>query len=260
MKIAIFDPHVRHNVLLFKHLVQRAAEKRKRFVQLANKTYVTFVNRHTGDFRFLDLEKESLSQKEWRQLIIELHPEKGEGAFDIVVPDNPYCFDCNDLDKPAYLVLSRTMCILNEICYDPRRGDNPLWVLGQINQLEVEISDEEEGESQCLEKAFFPIFRIQAEKRLFNVPVGTYLFRKDEYAMLLEEGLNQNFNVPIRCFTLTYHYWDGIIVEKTVIEKDTRWLFYEDDPTLSNHCHPTLKKLLNSLNEDLTRPLTQYGE
>ncbi len=82
--------------------------------------------------------------------------------------------------------------------------------------------------------------RLGAEEFLKDKPVGCYLFRKDEYAALLEKMLPQ----PVTCFTLTRVEEGGRISDHTLVCKEERWLIYNDDPSLSGPFYETIEELL----------------
>ena len=52
-----------------------------------------------------------------------------------------------------------------------------------------------------LNDAWHDANRMQAESLLEGKPVGTYLFRKDPYAAILEKQLEEQMNKKIQCFT-----------------------------------------------------------
>jgi len=255
MKVAILDKKVRRNIALFKHLVDhQAVQEKARFYQLAGKAYKAFLNCKSGELRFFDLEKQDLPKGEWKSIQILFQPSKGEGAFS-VSSEEKGSFSCEELNPGAYALFTKTLHILNQICYDPKQEGNPFWVLRQITDLDFELTKEEEGKQNLLQEAWHDINREEAEKLLQKHPMGTYLFRKGQFAQSLELVLNRNFPVPIRCFTLTLSDWGGRISERTLIWKDEQWLFYNDDPTLSGPAFGTTQELLATLGDQLQKPL-----
>lgn len=254
MKIAILDKRVRRNIALFKHLIERQAEKRKRLFQLEKKAYPAYIHRKTGELRFSQLEKKDFPKEEWKPIIIQLRPEE-EGAFEVIVGDHEEYFDCDQLAPDAYCLLSKTLHILNQLSYDPKQGKNPIWVLRQLTNLDFEMTEEEEGRRSLIYEAWHNVNRLQAEHLLSGMPIGTYLFRKDEFSKNLEERLNEDFSVPILCITLTYSEWNKKISEKTLVFKDEMWLFYNNDPELAGLSYNTVKELLETMGDLLSQPL-----
>lgn len=252
MRVAILDKRVRHNLSLLKHLIHREAEKHSRYFEVAKKSFRAFVNRKTGDFRFYELEKRELPEREWQEVTLHLCPNE-EGAFEVLT--DPKCFDCSSLEKEAYEVLTKTVHILNQISYDPKQGKNPFWVLRNVAKLDFLLTDREEKKRNAIYEAWYDVDRLRAEQLLQGHPIGTYLFRKDEFAQYLEDELNKSSSTPITCITLTYSDWDKQMREKTLIFYQNKWQFYDDDPELEGTSFETVEELLATLGDHLRGPL-----
>lgn len=256
MKVAVLDQKVRRNIELFKHLLLHQAKKSKKYVQTAKMTYKAFIHRVTGELQFFDLEKQELPKEAWKGILIQLRPVEGEGAFEVVDLEDKNSFNCAQLDHKAYVILTKTLHILNQLSYDPKQGRNPLWVLRQVSLLEFEMTEEEEGRKNLIQDAWYEINRLQAEILLKRWPAGTYLFRKGEFAEALEENLNLVFPIPITCLTLTYCSGRNGICERIIVYKNGGWMFYNDDLTLSAPTYPTIEALLKTMGEKLAQPLS----
>lgn len=255
MKVVILDKRVRRNLELFRHLIHRQAEKANRFFQVAKKTYKAYVNCHTGQLRFSDLEKKKKPLgKDWKPILIQLRPNE-EGAFEVVSGDNKEVFDCKQLDEEAYSLLTKTIHILNQLSYDPKQGKNPFWILRHISHLEFVLSEEEEGQRNLIHDCWHDINREEAEYILADKNPGTYLFRKDEFAQILEDTLNEEVAEPVVCITLTFCDWEGKICDRTLVYQDVRWQFYNDDPDLCGARYDNVKDLLHTMRDELTNPL-----
>ncbi len=255
MKVVILDKQVRRNLELFRHLIHRQAEKSNRFFQVAKKTYKAFVNSETGELRFTDLEKKKVKLGgEWKAIIIQLRPDK-EGAFEVISGENNEVFDCNSIKPLAYALLSKTVHILNQLSYDPKQGQNPFWVLRHISHIEFVLSEEEEGQRNLIHDAWHNVNREEAEYLLKNQAPGTYLFRKDEFAQILEDTLNEESVEPVVCITLTYRDSDDRTCDRTLVYQNARWQFYNDDPDLCGARYDNVKDLLNSIRALLKEPL-----
>ncbi len=251
MKVVILDKEVRQNIAVFRHLIHRQADKERRFFRTAKKAYKGYINCKTGELQFPELQQKELPAREWKAITIRLHPED-EGAFE-VFSEEEGCFDCSGLEKDSYAMLTKTMHILNQLAYDPKRGKNPFWVLKHVSVLDLILAEKEERGS-LVHEAWHNIDRSHAEYILSNHPVGTYLFRKDEFAQILEDSLNESLSSPIVCITLTYRRLDKKIGEKTLVYKDNRWQFYNDDPTLVGPSYSSVKELLDTMGEQLQQP------
>ena len=97
--------------------------------------------------------------------------------------------------------------------------------------------------------------RGKMQLMLLNTSPGTYLFRKDRYAGVMEEIISAAKKSRIRCFTLSYLDPARQVREKTIVSWKDHWLFYDDDPTLSGNYFESLEHLLSSMGTALKRPL-----
>lgn len=254
MKIVILNKKVRQNIELFKRLVQRQSKARAKFIQAAEKGYKAYINCQTGDLKFPDLDKGQYPQDQWKAIVIQLHPQK-EGAFEVAGSDEEGVFDLSKLSSDAYTMLAQTLCTLNQLAYDPKHARDLFWILRQLAVVDCMLSEQDEGERNLVHAAWYNVDRVKAEALLSNEEMGTYLFRKDEYARDLEEALNKTFPFPITCITLTFCSYEGKISEETLVYREGKWLFYDDDPTLSGDGYENVKELLAAQGDRLTRPL-----
>lgn len=254
MKVAILDRQVRQNIALFQHLVEHEAKKRERFFQVAKKAFRTYIHRKTGEMQFPEMEKGDYPTSEWKAILIQLKPEK-EGAFEVVDDTHRDHFELNELDTRAYFLLTKTLHILNQLSYDPKKGKNPFWVLRQVADLECMITEEEEGRRNIVHEAWHNVDRAEAEYLLSGSPVGTYLFRKDEYAHYLEEMLTEEHNAPVICISLTYNGWEGKVCEKVLVFIHGKWQIFRDNPDLQEEMFPNVEALLATLENELKSPL-----
>jgi len=96
-----------------------------------------------------------------------------------------------------------------------------------------------------LKEAWHPVTREGAEALLESQEVGTFLFRQDEYAALLEGEFQGH------CITLSYVEEEGKVVDATLVEKKGRWSLFDGDPELRGDSFSTLGGLLESLPQKL---------
>ena len=82
---------------------------------------------------------------------------------------------------------------------------------------------------------------------LKNRAVGTYLFRIDPFALILEEELSLRFSEPVRCFTITVVADANAIHDYTVVEKLGTFQIYDDDPSLEQPCFADVQAVLKTL-------------
>ncbi len=254
MKVVILNKDVRRNIELFRQLVHRQGQKREQLLQSIKKGYKAFINLKTGQLKFPELKEGNFSREEWKAVIIELHPTK-EGAFDVVSADGKEVFDVAELKSAAYELFVKTLKTLNELTYDPKHVRDALWILRQFAQIDFVLSDQEEGVRNLVHDAWYNVDRLEAEELLSGKVFGTYLFRKDLFAQDLEDTINETSFSPVTCITLTYTEKNDKISEKTLVYKEGKWLFYDDDPTLSGHGYDSVKELLEKKAKMLQQPL-----
>lgn len=254
MKIVVLDRKVYQNLTLFRHLIHRQAEKKKDFFRKAKKTYRAFVNCMTGELQFADLLEGKKLSKEWKPIVIQLRPNR-EGAFEVHSPKSKEVFEYGDFSKEGYALFSKTLHILNQALYDPKHTRNPFWILRQFAHIDFMLSEQQEGRRNLIYEAWHDVDRERAEILLEERSPGTYLFRKDVFASLLEDQLNEDFAEPVCCITLTYRDWEEKISEKTLILKNGQWYFYQDVIDFSQPGYATVKELLDTMGKELGAPL-----
>ena len=106
-----------------------------------------------------------------------------------------------------------------------------------------------------LQEAWFSLNRDDAERLLLKEPIGTYLFRKDSFAQLLQEVLRRSLKKSVHCYTLSYLDSEGIVRDHTIVHFNQTWLFYDDDPTLSGPSWNSIDELLKTIRSDAKFPL-----
>ncbi|NGX44957.1 MAG: hypothetical protein K940chlam2_00097 [Chlamydiae bacterium] len=241
MKVTVVDRLIRHNIALFQHLMRRQLEKKQRFNELLQRTYRAYINCETGELSFQDL------GKGWKSVLLFFSEKDGE--FEVNDVDNETCFDCSKLNEKAMKVMVDTLKTMSGVCAEPPQRRKIENIVRNLIELEIELPL---GDSDPMHAAWHSIDRYHAEYLLEKAAVGTYLFRKGEFASQLEEQLNEESIQPVVCITVTYRGWEGKIAEKIIVFRNGDWLFYDDDPDLEGECYSTLNELI-ATQEDLFR-------
>lgn len=125
----------------------------------------------------------------------------------------------------------------------------------EFAHIEFKESLDEIMGRELLREGWHAVERNEAELMLLNSTPGTYLFRKDRFARLMEEILSSAKQSRIRCYTLSYLDPQRQVREKTIVTWKDHWIFYDDDPTLSGKYFESLETLLTSLGTLLKKPL-----
>lgn len=239
MKVTILDSITRHNVELFKFLMQRMKQIQLR--ELAGRPMRAYVHRETGQISFDEVSE----KRHWKVILIKWDV-KSQKPLEVVECDEEGCFLLIDLKPEAIHRLAETIKTLNRLVFDPKLQAINLQAIANVEILEGSVG------ASAIEKTWFTIDRHEAEALLLNSPIGTYLFRRGEYADILEENLSRLSPGRVRCFTITYNEWDGKVSERIIVFKDNHeWMFYDDDPNLKNVCYLTLEALLESMGDRL---------
>lgn len=259
MRVAISDKTVRHNIELFKMVMRKQIGKKEKLIHVIKKSYLAFIHRITGEIRFAELDEEIIKGKDWKIISIRMRiPEhREEGFFEILEGENEEVqFDTKDLDPIAYRALAETIKTLNRLSFPTLKMKNVERIFQEISELEIESNAEKKGSRDLIHDAWHQLSRLEAETILNDYPVGTYLFRKDEFAALMEAELNaQHQDHHIKCVTLTYIEWDGKISEKTLVLKEQRWHFYDDNLDVRGYAYPSIESLLKTMDHILREPL-----
>jgi hypothetical protein len=259
MRIKILDQPVRQNVELFLKIMRRVKQNEVQRSLPSEKIFRAWLHRGTGQLSFSEVMEGSqdLGSKEWKpvELAYQYDPVNGEIQFLVQeVQERQAAFHSDDLAPIAFRILRDTMKILREISkrlQGPSDLNTKISVLTKLT-IDVEVPH---ADHNILIDAWHPIDRMEAEALLKNLPVGTYLFRKDIYAGMLEEQLEKQLHKKIKCFTLTFSQKKGKVSDLTLVHVDAIWQIYDDDPSLEQKSHRELNDLLGALKSVLKYPL-----
>lgn len=258
MKVRIKDETIRKNILLFKellrlHLMESGPE-------LDQDIYEAFIHRKTGEIQFPEISSdESLfSEKEWKPILVQIHPlyPQEEGVFEVVeAHGSAELFHVNDLLPAAYKIVAETMKTLNRLSTFLPQQEGVEGLIQEFIELDIESPTPTTEKRDLVHEAWHQTDRLGAEAILKDAPVGTFLFRKDQYAALLEKKLIEEHKHRIKCITVTYKEGEGKISEKTLVTSDHKWQVYNDDPSLSNAPFVSIYSLMDTMKEQLKMPL-----
>lgn len=264
MKIHVQNDTVRQNIELFKKLIARRSQKAAT-TSIKEQIYTAFINRTTGAMHFPELDVDEppgsgetfLNSKIWKAIEIRIKKhEKEEGIFEVAEEETNWrCFRCDDMEPPAYKVLVETMNTLNLVSKKFQAQLQMGKMVRELTALEIESIAAVLSGKDIIHEAWHQVDRIEAEKLLSDQIEGTFLFRKDSYAYVLEEQLKEQYQINIKCVTLTFLEEEGKVTDKTLVAKDGNWLIYDDDPNLSGPSYPTIYGLLEKIKHILKAPL-----
>jgi hypothetical protein len=259
MRIKILNKPVRQNVELFLQILRRVKQKQVQKSLPSQKVFVAWLNRETGQLLFAETAEESqfLQKREWKPISFSYRYDVISGEIEFFVQEadeKQQVFHSDDMAPSAFRILQETMKIFHEISQKlngPSDFDTKISVLSKLS-IDAEVSHIDRN---ILIDAWHHADRTQAESLLLDRPVGTYLFRKDPYAEVLEEQLERQLRKKINCFTLTYSQENRKISDCTLVHFEGIWEIYNDDPSLKQKKFPDLKDLVSSMKDVLRYPL-----
>ncbi|OGN65268.1 MAG: hypothetical protein A3E80_00100 [Chlamydiae bacterium RIFCSPHIGHO2_12_FULL_49_9] len=234
------------------------------------RSYRVLLNRHTGDMRFekkiTSLEhhlsskgRSSGSAHDWIEVRLLVEKERAKGV----------CFELCDaegesilpqaLDPIAWKVASETLHVLNIKGKGVKEKGEMLAeeiVLHDLSSIHIST------QSENIED--FPgwagsIDRLDAERRLFGRPEGTYILRNgDQLTLSMTFHFSEENHITVRPFILTVVEREKKISDILLLETEKGWVLYEDDPDLKDpyyHYHESLRALFKLLCERAKYPL-----
>lgn len=242
-KFQVTDPRVGRNLRLLSRLIQHQVAKQKNiFKKVKSKLLPIYINRRTGLFGVQD--GFSHDKSEWKAVRLKISFREADLLpFELEDP-----FIISDFHERAVCVIADTLNTINQEVQQPEEAAT----------LDIEFPGPLSGED-LLNAAWYDVDRYEAEDLLLNQPIGTYLFREDDYTKIFEEELRIEKQRTIHCVTLSLVEPKQKITEMTLIHDGNRWFIYNDDPNLDEDSYASLDALLGSLTPLLSLPLTRVA-
>ncbi len=259
MRIKILDQPVRQNVEVFLQIMRRVKQKQVQKALPSEKIFRAWLNRETGQLFFAEIAQDSyyLGKKEWKPIEFSYRYDPVNGEIQFLVQEGQKTvgvFHSDDLAPVAFRILRETMKVLSEIggrLKGPSDLDTKISVLTKLT-IDAEISH---SDRNLIIDCWHHADRMQAETLLKDRPSGTYLFRRDPFAEILEEQLEMQLSKKIKCFTLTYSHEIDKFCDLTLVHAEGTWQIYDDDPLLEQKKFFELQDLVGSLKNVLKYPL-----
>jgi hypothetical protein len=237
-KLHIQNETVRKNVALIVDTIRQQRKLPQRQSEQQQKTLEFIMDLKTGEFKTTSSAGKS----------IEIHLDLDNSQVQVTEKQDGRQFNLEEMDPKGRRVLSET-------CHYLKAALSHLHDIHELAHLEFEPSVQEIVGRNLLQEAWHAVQREDAELMLLNTSPGTYLFRKDHFASVMEEVISRSKKSQVRCFTLSYLDPEAQVRDRTIVTWKDHWLFYDDDPTLSGRHFESLEDLLSSMGTVLKRPL-----
>lgn len=258
MYLKVQDETVRRNIEIFKIILKRASHSVESFhSEKQGQDFKAFVHRLRGEIRFADFNSDPVDSKDW--IVVSFHfslPEKpGESVAFEVTDKEGAVFSWDGFQSQALLVLKETVKTIQLMAKFLPCIQNLSMTFREFSQINLDSFLDEIPAKDLIHESWYQSDRQECEKLLSQKKRGTFVFRQDEFAALLESALIQAHKKSIKCITLTYVGALHKISDITLVKKKEGWLIYNDDPCLRGCIYPTVRILLDRFRSVLKVPL-----
>lgn len=258
MYLKVRDETVRKNVEIFKIILKRSSHsveslKREQKAQ----DFKAFVHRLSGEVRFVDLSSDPVDSREWVivSFLLSLPSKDGESISFEVSGKEGFLFSWDGLQPEAIGILKETVKTIQLMAKFLPRIQSLSGTFREFSQINLDSFLDEIPTRDLIHEAWCQISREKCEAILLHKDQGTFLFRQDEFASILEDQLIRCHKRSIKCITLTYVDTFQKVVDFTLVKKKEGWIVYDNDPCLIGPLYPTVKALLDRFKLSLKTPL-----
>ncbi len=257
MRLKVDNDIVRKNIELFKFLLRRTCQKSQSNADIQNKTYQAYINSLTGELRFSEESIDrSVDVKDWKLLTFQIHTsidKKSQIDFSLL-EKNVYESE-GMLKEDAKKVLLETVKTIKVISRLLPVHQDASHLFLEFSQVSIELRSKLEKGKDLIHEAWHQVDRIGAEHLLKGKEVGTYIFRKDDFANILQDQLHRAHKKLIKCVTLSFIDHDQKLCDQTLVKTEEGWLVYNDDPTLEEPIFPSIDAYVDNMRGVLKTPL-----
>ena len=258
MHLKIQNDIVRKNVEIFKIILKRATQAHEESrTDNVMQHFKAFVHRSRGEIRFSDFNAEQLDTREWTLVSFQfsLH-ETPEESFSIDITDiDAHSFSWSTFNPEAFSTLKETLKTIQFIARFLPRLKSLSALFREFSLMNLDTFLDQLTTKDLIHESWHSLNRLECEKLLLIHPPGMFLFRKDEFASLLEEQLSQEHKIQIQCITLSYVSSLKKISDLTLVKRAKGWVVYNNDPCLEGSLYPSIRSLFESLRGILKTPL-----
>ncbi len=263
MYLKVQNDIVRKNVEILKIILNQAIQAREESkLETLTQCFNAYVHKDRGEIRFRDLTVSSLDTYEWSQVsFIFSLSNNSEESFSLDISNtNSDVFSWDELNPKAFAALKETLKTIQFISKFLPKLKRLSEVLREFSLMNLDTFLDELPTKDLIHEAWHSLQREECEKLLINHQPGTFLFRQDTFAAILESELSKEHNKTIKCITLSYVSGLHKISDLTIVKQDTRWIIYNNDPSLNSCPYPSARSLLESLRSILKTPFLHSYE
>ncbi len=251
MKITVKDQVVKHNLELLKDLLQRAKKGKCK----------AWIETTTGEISDEPPTGGPKKTGAWKAVQIRLNLSPLDAETVLVISEDTKAgdklFHFEGWTVKARHAVLETLRVINTKLAKTPQGEERDAFLANFASLQISLMAhrKEKREREWIEEAWHDLDREGAEQALNGQPIGTYLFRRDIFATLLEDTLKSRFGKSPYCITLTYLDEAGIVRDKTLVYKDKHFLVYNDDPQLLETRYTSVMDAIHSIDPCIALPM-----
>jgi len=256
MHLKIWNETVRRNIEIFKIILKRTSHSNQQ-TEKQCEDFRAFVHRINGEIRFVDLSSEPIDSKEWIVISFHFSLPKRDGdlpSFEVLGSENSL-FSWDGFYPDALAVLKETVKTIQLMARFLPYIQNLNATFRELSQVNLDSFLDEIPTKDLIHEAWYQVTRQECEKLLMQKATGSFLFRQDEFAAILEGQLTRSHKRPMKCITLTYLNEKRRVVDFTLVKRRSGWIIYNDDPCLSGEMYPTVKALLSRFDSELAVPV-----
>jgi hypothetical protein len=250
---------VRKNVEILKIILNRVSQlyEDPSSKDTSTKSILVFMHRIRGEIRFFDPYSDTIDPREWTCLrfCFSASP-KSQESFSLDVSNiEEKCFSWEDLKPEAFTTLKETIKTVRFLSRLYPKLPNLSTTLKKFSLTDVDSLFNRFAGKDIIHEAWYSLDKKETESLLSAYPSGTFLFRKDSFAEILEEQLSLSHKETIACITLSFTSDMKQICDKTLVKNKKGWTVYNDDPNLETQFYPSIYSLLDSLKNIINTPL-----
>ncbi len=260
MYLKVRDQTVRRNVEIFKIILKRASHSVDLLQTERSQDFKAFIHRISGEVRFADLNSDPLDPKDWVivSFVFSLPKKEGDSISFEVSGKEGFLFSWDGLHSEAVGILKETVKTIQLMAKFLLQIQNLSSTFREFSRINIDSFLDELPSRDLIHEAWCQVDREKCEEILLSKSAGTFLFRQDEFASILESQLILAHKKNIKCITLTYLDITRKVKDLTLIKKAEGWIVYDNDPCLRGTIYPTVKVLLDRFKATLRIPLLAF--